>query len=696
VSDTEQRLVAGRYRLVSLLGQGGMGRVWLARDETLRRDVAIKELMPPAGLTDDERRELRERSMREARAIARLDQINVVRIFDVLHADGEPWIVMEFVPSRSLHRMLAGSGPLAPAQVARIGLALLAALRAAHRAGLLHRDVKPANVLLADDGRVVLTDFGLATAPDDPSMTQTGIVLGTPSYIAPERLTDGVIGPAADLWSLGATLYAAVEGQPPYNRSSSIATMTAIATDPPRPPERAGALTPALAGLLRKDPKQRISADEAERLLRQALTDQPTPAPARAAASVTPTGASEETVPQEEPAPKSSAAPAPPDQPARTLTATTGTATTRRKGWLTAAAVAAVALAGVIAVQPLIGNALSDDAKPDFTLGASTSPTDSPMVGWRYYTQESGFSVLVRDGWQQLRNGTRVEFHELESRTLLAVDALGKPAADLLANARAAEAAARRTGRYPDYKPVHLREVDYRARAVDREWTYLHAGGTRMQASSRTFVAEDGQAYTIDWTTPADAWASGQNTIALILESFRASHGEGSPGEASPSPSSQRSGSPSPSAGVTASRSPKPTTSSTQERARFTNRPIVNNGSGTCIDVPDGSPTTTASMRTWECRGVAGQRFTLAADDTLRALGRCLEATETGNGPHLRIAACTGSAKQRFDLTGGGQLVSLAATPAKCLDVPGGDSGNGAWINLWDCNGSRNQTWRVG
>ncbi|MEV4627930.1 serine/threonine protein kinase [Micromonospora sp. NPDC049523] len=268
--DTPQRLIADRYRLVRPLGQGGMGRVWQARDEMLERDVAIKELVPPPGLTDDERREMRERSLREARAIARLDQVNVVRIFDVLIADEDPWIVMELVPSRSLHEVLRTEGAMPPPRVAHIGLGVLAALRAAHRAGLLHRDVKPANVLLAEDGRVVLTDFGLATVPGDPHVTRTGMVLGSPAYLAPERATDGIVGPAADLWSLGATLYSAVEGRTPYNRSTAIATLAALATELPPPPQRAGLLTALLEGLLRRDPEQRLGAEEADRLLRRA------------------------------------------------------------------------------------------------------------------------------------------------------------------------------------------------------------------------------------------------------------------------------------------------------------------------------------------------------------------------------------------------------------------------------------------
>ncbi len=264
------QLVADRYRLLSPLGQGGMGRVWKARDEVLHRDVAIKELVAPPGLTADERREMRERSLREARAIARLNNINVVRIFDVLRTDGDPWIVMEYVASRSLQDTLAADGPVPAARAVEIGLGVLNALKAAHKAGIMHRDVKPGNVLLGDDGRVVLTDFGLATIPGDPNVTRTGMVLGSPAYIAPERARDGTFGPEADLWSLGATLYAAVEGKSPYARPSAIATLAALATEPVPPARNAGPLKQVLAGLLRKDPEERITAESAERMLRKA------------------------------------------------------------------------------------------------------------------------------------------------------------------------------------------------------------------------------------------------------------------------------------------------------------------------------------------------------------------------------------------------------------------------------------------
>lgn len=247
-----------------------MGRVWLAHDVVLHRDVAIKEIVPPTGLTEAERQEMRERTLREARAIARLSHPNVVRVFDVLRRGGDPWIVMEYVSGPSLQTLLATDGPLPANRVAEIGLAVLAALRAAHRAGVLHRDVKPGNVLLGANGRVVLTDFGLATVPGDPVVTRTGLVLGSPAYLAPERARDGSAGPEADLWSLGATLYAAVEGRSPYARSTAIATLTALATEPPAPARRAGPLRPVLNGLLRKNPAHRMSPAKTERLLLRA------------------------------------------------------------------------------------------------------------------------------------------------------------------------------------------------------------------------------------------------------------------------------------------------------------------------------------------------------------------------------------------------------------------------------------------
>ena len=222
-----QMLVADRYRLLEPVGAGGMGRVWLARDEMLDRDVAIKEIVPPEWMTEAEKDRLRDRTLREARSAARLNHPHVVRIYDVVQHDGQSWIVMEYIPSRSLHQVLQEEGPYDPAGAARIGLAVLDALDAAHRAGVLHRDVKPHNVLIGTDGRVVLTDFGLATFVDDGTVTAPGLIVGSPQYVSPERARDGASTVESDLWSLGATVYAAVEGRSPYARDSAMATLAA-------------------------------------------------------------------------------------------------------------------------------------------------------------------------------------------------------------------------------------------------------------------------------------------------------------------------------------------------------------------------------------------------------------------------------------------------------------------------------------
>jgi tRNA A-37 threonylcarbamoyl transferase component Bud32 len=234
----------------------------------LDRDVAVKEFVPPEWMTDEEKARLKDRTLREARSAARLNHPNVVQIYDVVHADGLPWIVMEYVPSRSLHQVLSEDGALSPVAVARIGLHVLDALTAAHEAGVLHRDIKPHNVLIGEGGRVVLTDFGLATFVDDGSVTGPGLIVGSPQYVSPERARDGASTVESDLWSLGATLYAAVEGRSPYARDSAMATLMALATDPPDPPELAGLLAPVLTGLLRREPEARLTAAEVDRRLR--------------------------------------------------------------------------------------------------------------------------------------------------------------------------------------------------------------------------------------------------------------------------------------------------------------------------------------------------------------------------------------------------------------------------------------------
>jgi serine/threonine protein kinase len=278
----EGSVLGRRYRLLGQVGRGGMGRVWQAHDDLLHRDVAVKEVIFPPGLTDSDREVLYERTLREARSAARLSHPGIVTVHDVVEEDGRPWIVMEYVRARSLQEIIDSDGRLPHARVADIGVQMLAALRVAHASGVLHRDVKPANVLLdtreGGDARVVITDFGIARMDGDATLTQTGIVLGSPAFIAPERARGELASPASDLWALGATLYAACEGRSPHDRVEAMAALTAVLHEEPAPPRNAGPIASVLMGLLVKDPAQRMTADQATRDLgRAARGEIPTP-----------------------------------------------------------------------------------------------------------------------------------------------------------------------------------------------------------------------------------------------------------------------------------------------------------------------------------------------------------------------------------------------------------------------------------
>ncbi|WP_406159738.1 serine/threonine-protein kinase [Streptomyces canus] len=277
--DENHRLLAGRYRLGGVLGRGGMGTVWRAEDETLGRTVAVKELRFPSSIDEDEKRRLITRTLREAKAIARIRNTSAVTVYDVVDEDDRPWIVMELVEGKSLAEVIREDGLLEPKRAAEVGLAVLDVLRSAHREGILHRDVKPSNVLISEDGRVVLTDFGIAQVEGDPSITSTGMLVGAPSYISPERARGHKPGPAADLWSLGGLLYAAVEGAPPYDKGSAIATLTAVMTESLEEPKNAGPLKDVIYGLLTKDPAQRLDDGRARAML-TAVIHAPEPKPA--------------------------------------------------------------------------------------------------------------------------------------------------------------------------------------------------------------------------------------------------------------------------------------------------------------------------------------------------------------------------------------------------------------------------------
>ncbi|OEV03518.1 serine/threonine-protein kinase [Streptomyces oceani] len=265
------RLLGGRYRLGGVLGRGGMGTVWRGHDEMLGRPVAVKELRFPSSVDEEEKQRLVTRTLREAKAIARIRSDSAITVYDVVNEDDRPWIVMELIEGLSLADQLRDHGPLEQRRVAEVGLAVLDVLRAAHQEGILHRDVKPSNVLLEEGtDRVILTDFGIAKVAGDPSITSTGMLVGAPSYISPERARGKPPGPPADLWSLGGLLYAAVEGRPPYDKGSALSTLTAVMTEPVPTPSRAGALSEVIFGLLQKDPDQRLDVAGARSLLEMA------------------------------------------------------------------------------------------------------------------------------------------------------------------------------------------------------------------------------------------------------------------------------------------------------------------------------------------------------------------------------------------------------------------------------------------
>jgi len=294
--EQQTRVLADRYELIAPLGRGTMGTVWKAHDRSLGREVAIKEIRQEPGLSEAQRAELRERMIREGRTAARISHPSVATVHDAIIEDGSPWIIMELVQARSLEQVIEEEGPLPPRLVAEIGADLLGALRAAHAQGILHRDVKPGNVLITESGRVVLTDFGIAKAEGDTNLTKTGMVIGSPGYTAPERARGEHTGPESDLWSLGATLYFAVEGRPAYERASVTETLAALMSEQVDPPTQAGPLRPVLEQLLEKDHTARLTASQAGVLLR-AVADTPShladslappPAPATPPASPSP------------------------------------------------------------------------------------------------------------------------------------------------------------------------------------------------------------------------------------------------------------------------------------------------------------------------------------------------------------------------------------------------------------------------
>jgi serine/threonine protein kinase len=529
-----------------------MGRVWLARDELLRRDVAVKEIALPFGLSDDEHKEMRDRTLREARAAARLNHPNVVRIYDVQPGDERPWIVMEFVQSRSLHQVIHERGPLPVEQVAAIGLAILSALDAANRVGVLHRDIKPSNVLIAEDGRVVLTDFGSAIIDEGEGvLTRTGVILGSPRYIAPERARDGIATMESDLWSLGATLYEAIEGRTPYTRETTLETLVALATENPDPVRRAGPLKPVLKGLLQKKPQDRMKPAEVERRLRR-LADRHS-APVRQVPAPPHPPFSEETPqPAPEPATPASASPTVPRESESTTewiqpvgaSASWWLRPPRRTLNRRIAAGAAViillvaALALAAEVLPLRDGS-SDERAP--TAAGTTTP-EAPVglpasasaavpvdpnalpAGFVWWTAKSGFRVGVPSGWGKIQEGPgSVLFCAPGGPPLVGIREWS-PAVGNLVPALSAEEASAALG--PTYRRIQIADVRQDGQNAGALWEYTFTDPRMgpLHGIERAVVVS-GQKYLVQFRTPADKWQQNLFVLDVVTTTIRSPGG---------------------------------------------------------------------------------------------------------------------------------------------------------------------------
>ncbi|WP_030943701.1 serine/threonine-protein kinase [Streptomyces sp. NRRL S-646] len=499
------RLVAGRYLLVERVGSGGMGTVWRAEDKLLGRHVAVKKLHIPPHLHDDEVRTLHERTRREARSAARITHPNVIVVHDVVDDEGLPCIVMEYIPSATLSDVLKRRGALPPHEAARIGRAMAAALRAAHNAGVLHRDVKPANVLLADDGRIVLTDFGIAMESGTSSLTKSGELIGSIRYLAPERLRASSTGPgpAADLWALGATLYQVVEGRHPFQRATPIETAYAIATDAYEPLRHAGGLAPVIEGLLLKEPEQRMDVHEVERRLGDVTATRTSPLD-----------------PPTRPEPVGTV-----EAPGRK-----GGGNRRRTALLAVSAVVLAACAAGGATWWLKGGADAQGSHASRTTGstASPSPSTSPTVpavptGYHLVKADTGISVPVRDGWtRKTLPGGEIGYIDESGLVGLRVNVVQFAGTDPVQHwSETEEDQTRRDN--PGYERVRMTKTTFRGQPAGY-WEFTFDGRARkFRAAELAFASADGTQYVIYLSAPNAQWGEYRPVFDIAANGVRLS-----------------------------------------------------------------------------------------------------------------------------------------------------------------------------
>ena len=560
---TAQRLVSGRYVLLEPMGKGGMGVVWRARDAILEREVAIKEVALPAAIPPAERDALRARVSREARAAARLTHPSAVTFFDVVEEEGTSYIVMELVDAPTLADLVKRNGSLPPEQASVIGLDVLAALEKAHRVGIVHRDVKPGNVMVPSDGRAKLGDFGIASIKGDPKITATGMIMGSPSFMAPEQATGASSGPEVDLWSLGATLYYAVEGEPPFHKGQAIPTLTAVVHDEMRPPTRAGALTPVLFASMVKSPAERPSHEAFRDMLSGVVlgtssmgglsttpvaSSTPQEPAAASLASTTPATVVEDWGPDEEWDYEEEEGPDERDLVHKRV----------GRGWLVGAAIAVLLLALLGGLAFLLsqddegptsppadtnladrpdkadrvrgGGGTTESPSPSPEPSATPSPSPSPTVSTTppattsFTIGDTGFVIDRPTGWTEVPASTdadSVDFRDPTTGTYLRVDWTDTPGDDAAAAWESLESGF--ASRHENYERIRIEDVEFKDFEEAAMWEFTWTdGGTRLHAYDLGVVANDGEhGFALNFVTREENWEASQPIWRTLKRSFR-------------------------------------------------------------------------------------------------------------------------------------------------------------------------------
>jgi len=537
------RVIAGRYRLEARIGRGGMGVVWRATDQLLGRQVAVKELALDNTLYADEARQQRDRTLREARAVAQLHHPHIIVVHDVVEDDERPYIVMELIDGGSLAERISARGPVDAREAARIGIDLLGALRRAHDAGVLHRDLKPANVLMeAGTDRVVLTDFGIAQVAGATTLTESGAFVGSPEYTAPERMSGTRTGPESDLWSLGALLCTVLSGESPFRRDSLGGILHAVVIDEIRPPAQAAPLLPVVRGLLERDPERRLDAAKAERMLRAFRNTGRTP---RLPVPYTPT---QRDVPKPRPAP----APLPP-QPSAAV-AERPPKHSPRGILVTAALVAAMAGAGVSAAALLMNDggggggtppSSSSERTPSTSRTASSSPSRPPASpaptvtvtrqqkptstartapsGYRLAPDPYGFSLAVPEDFTRDPQGERVFYLSPGQTFRLGIKVADPETGGPLAVMRRADAKGSSTN--PGYRDGTVTQTTHNGQPAAL-WEFTWNGFTEAEGPRHTYDLcweEGGRMYDVWVSAPVGKVTEAKEYFDVAVDTFVAS-----------------------------------------------------------------------------------------------------------------------------------------------------------------------------